>query len=187
SVVGNVLTIRTFFKIKNLQDATNCLICNQSIADLLCALVTSVYVIVTFSHAGRLYISTYKYACIIFLWGASSAQLSAFVNIMTISIERMIAIGVPVVNERPDKKKMVLLWISLTWIGILISTSLPTLGVNQWEHGMSCNLYFVFEKWYLTYVILLSMFVVLVVTALLNICIGLIALRRHVRRFKQVA
>ncbi|ELU16776.1 hypothetical protein CAPTEDRAFT_128878 [Capitella teleta] len=157
SVMGNTLIITVFFGFKNFQNSTNCLICNQSIADLLTALFSWYYVSITYIPAGKLFIISNKYACLIFLLAICVSILSAFVNIMAISIER----------------KFVLLWIALTWIGILISSSLPIFGVNQWKQGTPCNAYFVFEKWYLLHCVLYTMFFVLVMTALLNATLGL--------------
>ncbi|ELU16759.1 hypothetical protein CAPTEDRAFT_75712, partial [Capitella teleta] len=184
SVMGNTLIITVFFRFKDLQNATNYLICNQSIADLLTGVYLSLYVSMTYIPAGKLYIISNKYACLIFLWAVCISMLCAFVNIMAISIERVIAVALPYVNKNPHKKKLVLLWIVVTWIGILIFGSLPTLGVNRWKRGTPCNVYSVFEKWYILKCILYVMFFVLVMTALLNITIGLCALRRHLRRSK---
>ncbi|ELU12117.1 hypothetical protein CAPTEDRAFT_23018, partial [Capitella teleta] len=182
SVMGNTLIITVFFRFKNLQNSTNCLICNQSIADLLTALFSWYYVSITYIPAGKLFIISNKYACLIFLLAVCVSILSAFVNIMAISIERVIAVVLPYVNKNSHKKKFVLLWIALTWMGILIPSSLPIFGVNQWKHGTPCNAYFVFEKWYLLHCVLYTMFFVLVVTALLNATLGVCVLRQLLKR-----
>ncbi|ELT95814.1 hypothetical protein CAPTEDRAFT_106827 [Capitella teleta] len=184
SVMGNTLIITIFFGFKNLQNSTNCLICNQSIADLLTALFSWYYVSITYIPAGKLFIISNKYACLIFLLAVCISILSAFVNIMAISIERVIAIALPFVHKNSHKKKFVLLWIALTWIGILISSSLPIFGVNQWKQGTPCNAYFVFEKWYLLHCVLYTMFFVLVMTALLNATLGVCVLRQLLKRSK---
>ncbi|ELU04805.1 hypothetical protein CAPTEDRAFT_201500 [Capitella teleta] len=184
SFIGNTLIIAVFFRFKNLQNATNCLICNQSIADLLSALTMCLYISITYFPAGKLFVLSHKYACLLCLCINCVSLLGSLVNIMAISIERAIAVALPYVNINPHKKKIVLLWIVVTWIGILISSSLPIVGLNRWKYGTPCNVYFVFEKWHILNCILYTMIVVLVVTALLNITIGVCALRRHLRRSK---
>ncbi|ELU13607.1 hypothetical protein CAPTEDRAFT_204048 [Capitella teleta] len=184
SVMGNTLIITVFFKFKNLQNATNCLICNQSMADLLTALDFCFYVSVTYFQIGEFFIISNKYACLLYLWAVCVSLLCSMVNIMAISIERVIAVALPYVNINPHKKKVVLLWITITWLCTLMFTSLPILGVNQWKYGIPCNVYLVYDKWYLLKCLVYTVFIVLVMTALLNVTLGLCALHKHIRRHK---
>ncbi|ELU08032.1 hypothetical protein CAPTEDRAFT_93871, partial [Capitella teleta] len=130
SVVGNTLIITVFFRFKYLQNATNYLICNQSIADLLSAFIVCFYMSIAYFPAGKVFIISNKYACLLYLWAHCVSLLCSLVNIMAISIERVIAVAFPFVNINPLKKKFVLLWIAVTWIGILVSNSVPIFGVN---------------------------------------------------------
>ncbi|ELU15969.1 hypothetical protein CAPTEDRAFT_75714, partial [Capitella teleta] len=183
-VSGNLLTIIAFFKFKTLQDATNCLICNQSFADVMQITVTWVYAYCTYIPSGKAFISVNKYPCLIYLWASSTTLISSFVNIMAISIERLIAITLPFINRNPHKKKAILLWIIAVWVGIILFTSLPTLGVNNWRSERACNVYFVYTETFLMYCTFIPMFVILALTALLNIIIGISVLRRRLRRAK---
>ncbi|ELU00723.1 hypothetical protein CAPTEDRAFT_118849 [Capitella teleta] len=186
SLIGNLMTVIAFFKFKALQDATNCLICNQSISDVISALVTYVYLSFSYSPRKDLYILTHKYACLCYLWASCFTLNATFLNIMAISVERLIAITLPFVNMNPRKKTVVLTWILISWVATFIFTSFPTLGFNTWDTGSAygCYLYYLYPEVYVMYGSIVPMFLILALTAVLNVIIGAFVFRRQLRRGK---
>ncbi|ELU15968.1 hypothetical protein CAPTEDRAFT_193621 [Capitella teleta] len=186
AMTGNILTIAAFFKFQNLQDATNCLICSQSFADVGSAAVSWIYVFITYIPAGNSYITTHKYACLIYLWTSCAYLTASSFSITGISIERSIAVILPFVNMKRGKKRFTLWSITLSWVFIIMLTSLPTLGLNRWAAGTQCNVYLVYAYPVLSYSIIFPMFVILGITAFLNAGIGLHVLKRQLQRSKKI-
>ena len=182
SFVGNLLVITAFIKYKNLQDATNCLICNQSLADILACIMTILNLVFSFTPSGRNYVSSYKTACLCYLCLTCVAFVGSFFNILSISTERLVAITKPLFSLNPRKKTFIKIWIAGAWLGIFLYACIPSMELHKWEPGVRCLVYWVYNKVYGMYTAVIPMYVILTITAFLNLVIGFLALK--IRRSK---
>lgn len=180
-IPGNLLTIVAYFRFKALHTGANMLICNQSIMDFLTGVGSPVYVYLSFTSAGLKTLKHSKYTCLLVLWILSFPFISSVINILAISIERLVAVCFPFANIRFRKKQIVLLSIIVAWSVLILSLSLPIMGWNQWSQGSQCALYIVYTPTYVTYFIMVPIFGSLGITAIINLIILIFLRRRHTR------
>ncbi|ELT95105.1 hypothetical protein CAPTEDRAFT_202992 [Capitella teleta] len=178
-VPGNLMTIIAFFKFRLCQATTNMLICNQSIADLLFALTVHPFVLMNYYAPGVRLAERNKMACLLSLTSVMFSLTSSVCNIALLTLERFLSLTMPTKSWNSSKVRISLVFIVPSWVILLVVNVIPLMGFNRWGPGQQCLTYIVSPVFY-SHVILLPMLLILLVTALLNLGIWRIAVKRLV-------
>lgn len=178
---GNLLTIVAFIKFRALHTSTNYLIVSQSVADALSSAVVPGFVFFNYSQHGIKLASSLKYACLLTQWLVAFSLLSSVINILALSLERMVAVISPFANINPRKKQIIQVSTGITWSTILLICSIPTFGWNRWSPEMRCASYVVYYPVYMMYFLLAPVFGSLIITAVVNTIIAISVWRKAAR------
>uniref|UniRef100_X1ZZA9 G-protein coupled receptors family 1 profile domain-containing protein n=1 Tax=Capitella teleta TaxID=283909 RepID=X1ZZA9_CAPTE len=179
NAVGNVLVIIAFVKSEQLQTPTNLLICNHCLMDASMSLAGQPFIWLTFTQRGIIGTMNIKYLCLGGMGIARISSLGSILGILLLTVERSIAIFCPyryytVVTHASIKRVIVCFWSFC----ILISC-LPMLGWNNWQPGLRCNALNFSSKIYNMYMFTAFCFICLVVAAILNICMAMVAVKKN--------
>jgi hypothetical protein len=136
---GNSLTIVVFIKEKALHTPANALICNQSVADLLSALLSLAFAFTNYHPEGIILGASNKMICSASLWGFCVSVLSSVFNVFALTLERLIAVSAPFKNRSPRKTAIVIGGIIIGWIVVLVDVSVVIIAGNDWQPGRRCN------------------------------------------------
>ena len=179
AIPGNVLTILAFIKYPALRTPTNYLICNQSCADLLFVVTSQLFIWFNYTSAGLAFIGQHKYACVMSLWCALGPMLLSLVNMFLLSSERLLAVVWSLRYFSWVTERSVCLAIGVSWCLVILINSLPLLGWNVWQFGHNCMTMEVYPSIYYLFLYMLPSLLMLILTAVFNIIIAIIAAAKN--------
>lgn len=178
TIIGNSLVIFCVYYYPRLRSQTNCLIVSLAVADWLIGTLS-----LPLRLAQTVEFSQWPFnfrTCQFWIWVDMLCSAASILNLMGISIERLIAVVDPLKYEKRMSKRRVCLMIGLIWIFALISASL---SLAKWKGpviiiGPECS---IMSKEYITFVSTAAFFVPLAVV-LVNYSIIFRVAVRHARR-----
>ena len=174
-VPGNIVVLKAYAKFPSLHNPTNFLIANQSVADLISYGAGQIVVVFSYSLWGLNLTSTNKYACLFPLCSLTLALLSSVINLLALSVERLLAVAFPFqylrwVTDTSVKRVVIVLWVIH-----VMTASLPVLGWNTWIKGRICIAKLAFPYVYFIYIFIMPVFLVLILIAIVNIFVSVVA------------
>ncbi|ELT98359.1 hypothetical protein CAPTEDRAFT_204514 [Capitella teleta] len=177
-ILSNILTIVVYVKTEQLQTPTNLLVCNQSIIDGLMSITGQPYLLLNYTQWGIKKAMQSKGVCLFGLCFVRLTNIGSLVGILVLSIERSVAIFCPfryytLVTDMTVRMVIILSWLFFSFFAIL-----PLLGHNTWKEGMYCTALNVLARDHV-YSAINVVFVCLVVVAILNISIAVLANKKN--------
>lgn len=176
-IPGNLLVFLAYIKFHALRSPTTLVILNQSVADLLTCIIITPYTWFNFTHSGADFIGQQKYLCLLFLFCGTVVVVSSAFNVFVLSMERFIAIVMPFRYYEWVTMKSAKISLAILWSIVVISTCPPLLGWNSFKSGSGCSPARVYAEDYVTYMFFIPNMTLSIVTAIINVIIGVTALK----------
>ncbi|ELT95600.1 hypothetical protein CAPTEDRAFT_210525 [Capitella teleta] len=178
-IPGNVLTILAYFKEGQLRSPTNLLICSQSIGDLFTCLVGPLFTVLIYTEIGLALTSSHKYLCVTSLALVMTSLQSSVMNIIALCSERFIAVFFSLryydwVTDVTVKGAVVTIWTM-----VILINCLPLFGLNKWKPGIVCKPEEVHPKIYFQGLVTIPIMFCLMICAMQNIAIAVMAVRKQ--------
>jgi hypothetical protein len=111
--------------------------------------------------------TTSQAACLATQWGLFLSSITSVVNVLGLTLERLVALSVPFRNLSPRKGSIVVGGIILSWVVGCADASILLLGASNWRPGQRCNIA-VFKQSFLVLCAFLPISVSLLATAIAN-------------------
>ncbi len=175
SVFGNSLTVLSVVKFDYLQNTANYIIANLAVADLLNGLSSMIFLIPLAYTTGS---TEWIPLCLAFNVFILLSSLGNSLNPCVISIDRFIYIHFPLRYHDIVTEPRTRLVIGLSWLYIILMTSLALGLGNQLEYGMPCDIRVFIHPLVFTIVITCNVIVLLLITLVLYLSIGYTAIKQ---------
>lgn len=179
SIPLNALTVIAYIKFPELRNPTNFLICTQSAGDLFTTFTAPYALMLGYTRFGLNTIGKMKYPCLCGLSISLMALLNSFINMLVLSVERFIAVYFPFKYFIWVTDQSVKIVIAVVCSIVFIINILPLFGWNEWKQSMNCFTSLVYSKIFFQYLFLIPCVIILLMTALVNIAISVLALRKR--------
>ncbi|ELU01071.1 hypothetical protein CAPTEDRAFT_118295 [Capitella teleta] len=178
-VLTNVLLLLTYIKHPELQNPTNILLINQSIADLITCGLAPLYYSLSHTEVGRELALKYKYLCLLTLCAIVLSLWASLFTLLSLSFDRMINIKFPFHYARLATEPVVKRFTIALWIAMVGVVSLPLLGLNTWRAGQACSAFTAFPKIYFINFFLLTSFIIVILVGVLNLVICAVVINKR--------
>ncbi|ELT91559.1 hypothetical protein CAPTEDRAFT_112416 [Capitella teleta] len=178
NIFGNLLTVIAFVKTDTLQTPTNLLICNQGFLDCLLSIDAQPFVWLSYTAWGVKQALNNKWLCLFSMFSSRITIVASIMALMLLSVERSVAIFCPfryytLVNDANVRKAII-----TSWLLSLIVNVPPLFGWNTWRPGTLCFVQYIYPTAYNVSVYTLFCFSCLILTALMNIGIAVVAFKK---------
>ncbi|ELU10184.1 hypothetical protein CAPTEDRAFT_187358 [Capitella teleta] len=178
-VVGNILVVASYLKFPELQCATNLLVTNQGLADLLTCAFSGWYSYMNYTFSGIHLASQHKHLCLLTLSLVMVSLWSSLFNLLFLSIDRFVNIQFPFVYARIVDETLVKKAVITLWVVMFVLLSVPLFGVNTWKPHQTCGAANVIPRAYFVNFFLVASFLVLLLVAAINLFICAIVIRKR--------
>lgn len=178
-IPGNIFTLLAFIKYKELRNPTNLLICNQSVGDLFFAVTSPIFIFFNYTKVGLETSFENKYACLFALAIILISLQISIMNILALSIERLLAIVFTFEYYLWVTERAVKIAVGLIWTVVITINLIPMFGWNKWEPGHKCQTTFAYYRTSFMSFFIFPSLVCLILTAVINIVIGAMAIKKQ--------
>ncbi|ELU08016.1 hypothetical protein CAPTEDRAFT_93883 [Capitella teleta] len=178
NIFGNLLTIIAYIKTDTLRTPTNFLICNQTVLDLLLSIDAQPFIWLSYTAWGVKKALNNKWLCLLSMFSSRITLVASIIALMLLSVERSVAIFFPfryytLVNDANVRKAII-----TSWLLSLIVNCPPLFGWNTWRLGTLCFVQYIYPTAYNVSVYTLFCISCFIITALMNIGIAVVALKK---------
>lgn len=148
-IFGNFLVITSILLFFQMRHHTNYIMFSLACADLVVGAVTCPFYI-TFYLNGNLFYD--REACLTWFGSFVLGCGASLYNLLIFVIDRFLAICYPICYQNHKRFRNVVLVLILTWVYVIVLSTLPLLGWNNFVENKRCNFYQTLPKPYVIWV-----------------------------------